>query len=91
VFVKDKIFMELIVTATVVLCMLSTLSFCLCLRGLVGVMATGRIRSGNYSQHFGGFSGRARRVARQYATFSLVVLGMASLLGAVRSFLELFT
>jgi hypothetical protein len=76
-------------TATVVLCVLSTLSFCLCLRGLVGVMANARDGVSSFGQRFG-FSRRARRFARSYATFALVVMGLASFIGAIKSYIELF-
>jgi hypothetical protein len=76
-------------TATVILCVLSTFGFCVCLRGLVGVMAHARIPRASYGQRFG-FSARARRVARHYATFALIVMGLASFAGAIKSYIDLF-
>ena len=75
-------------TATTVLCVLSTLSFCLCARGLMLVMPS---LSGPLRRNPGGFSARARRLARGYIVVSLTVLAMASLVSAVKSYLELFS
>lgn len=75
-------------TSTVILCLLSTISFCLCARGLVTVALSNR-NPMVYDRR--GFSAKAWRLAHQYTTFALAVLALASLAGAVSSYIELFS
>lgn len=74
--------------ATVLLCVLSTLTFCLCARGLVSV--TLGARGVPSILHRRGFSVRAWRVARAYVAFAFFVLAAMSLVGAVVSYFDLF-
>lgn len=74
-------------SATIVLCLLSTLSFCVCARALLWVAPMYR-RPALYVS--GTFSARAMRLALGYVLLALFVLAAFSLLGAVRSYIELF-
>jgi hypothetical protein len=78
------------VTATIILCLLSTISFCLALRGLVAVAYAAKHTPAAWSKQRFGFSGVAWRIARAYIAFALVILAAASLFGAFNSYLELF-
>ena len=77
-------------TATILLCQLSTISFCVALRGLVSVASAAKKTPAAWSGQRHGFSGVAWRIARAYIAFALVVLAAASLFGAFSSYLELF-
>lgn len=74
---------------TVLLCILSTLSFCVCARCLVLVtLESGR--GARLSLPGAKFSSRARRLARGYLTVALSILALVSLIGAFSSYFELF-
>lgn len=74
--------------ATVLLCVLSTLTFCLCARGLVNV--TLGVRGVPSILNRRGFSVRAWRLARAYVALAFFVLAVVSLAGAVISYFDLF-
>lgn len=74
--------------ATVALCMLSTLSFCLSLRWTM--LAARSVKKPIYGRPVG-YSPRAWRMARGYMTFAFAALSLLSLLGAVKSYVELFS
>jgi len=74
--------------ATVLLCVLSTLTFCLCARGLVSVTFGARGVPSVLNRR--GFSVRAWRLARAYLVFAFFVLAIVSLAGAVVSYFDLF-
>ncbi len=74
---------------TVILCVLSTFSFCFCARGLVAVATASRGAPALLNRH--GFSVAAWRLARGYVAFALTVLAVMSFVGIVVSYLELFT
>lgn len=80
---------EVNVLATVLLCILSSLSFCLAMRWLVklGLGSRKIYRVVNAR----GFSQAAWRLARAYICFALVLLAALSLFGAINSYYELFT
>jgi hypothetical protein len=73
--------------ATVVLCVLSTSVFCICLRLAVGVLSSPKPLMAFQSN---GFNLRTRRMIRSYLIFSLSTLGMLALGGAVHAYIELF-
>lgn len=78
-------------TATILLCVFSTLGFCLCARVLVTASAKNVAHSVSLHAHHGGFSVRARRIARGYVLFAVSLMGLISLFGAIKSYIELFT
>lgn len=79
---------------TVLLCVLSTLAFCLCGRFLIQVFGEPvRPRSNAPFLSFvvgGRSTGRALRVARGYLAFALVFMMVISAVGMVSSYIELF-
>jgi hypothetical protein len=74
---------------TVILCLLSTVSFCFCARGLVAVGTASRGAPLVLNRH--GFSVAAWRLARGYTAFALTVLAVMSFIGIVVSYMELFS
>ena len=72
--------------ATVLLCVISTVTFCVCARGVITMSAVPTVR---YKGE--GMSVRARRMARNYTVGSLAILMVMAFAGAVTSFLELFS
>lgn len=72
----------------VLLCVLSTFGFCICARALISLSTAPRVVS---HAALGGFSGGARRFARNYMIFALSLLAIVALLGAAFSFIELFS
>ena len=75
--------------ASVVLCVLSTLSFCICLRGLLTLLSAGH--TPNYIRGQYSFSMQARRIKRNYFTVAMIILAIGALMGAVSSYIELFS
>ena len=73
--------------ATVLLCVISTVTFCVCARGVITMSAVPTVRFRNGE----GMSVRARRMARNYTVGSLAILMVMAFAGAVTSFLELFS
>lgn len=73
---------------TVILCLLSTISFCLCARGLVMVFTASRGVPSIVDRQ--GFSVAAWRLARGYVAFALTLLTALSFAGAMLSYFELF-
>lgn len=72
---------------TVLLCLLSTLAFCGCTRGVLGL--AGRDEAVRGFTH--GASVAARRMVRGYLIFSLVLLATLAFAGAVVSYVDLFS
>lgn len=77
-------------TATILLCILSTLSFCLTLRGLVAVVTSAKNTRNAGSPARAGFSNSAWRMARAYVAFALLTLAALSLFGVFRNYFDLF-
>lgn len=73
---------------TVLLCVISTVMFCMCARGLMAV-STGP--KGWIPIQMGPFSASARRLARHYVVFAFFILMVVSLVSAISSFVELFS
>jgi len=76
-------------SATVILCILSTLIFCLCARGILWLAPLGRRPVFLYGNRK--FSARAVRFTLSYVKFALFVVAVVSLFEAVQSFIELFS
>jgi hypothetical protein len=75
--------------AYIPLCILSSIAFCACARGLIAV-ATGNATVAWRAKAMG-FSPRSMRVARLYLSMALSVLMTAAFVGMVRGFFELFS
>lgn len=73
---------------TIVLCVVSTLTFCFCARSLIAIHAGAR---GQYVLNSGTFSVRAKRLARSYAYMAISLLAIVALVGAIRSYVDLFS
>ncbi len=73
-------------TATVALCILSTIAFCLCTRGVIASTSS-RVPP----RLIEGSSAQAKRIARAYLVFALVVLAVVAFAGATFSYVELFS
>ena len=87
-------------TATVALCVISSLTFCFCVRLLIGLADSSsrpawahrsnfNIKSGPVARFGLKFSGGARRVGRQYAIFAIGSLTLLAGVGTVRAFIDL--
>ena len=74
-------------TVTVVLCILSTIGFCACVRA---AMAFASVKLAPAAIVGSNFSINARKIARSYATGCFVLLAGFALVGAVHFYLELF-
>lgn len=81
----DDEFLRMI--ATVILSLVTTFSFCLCVRGFFWLLALERRPPYLISRNF---SASAIRIGLSYFKFSLLVLAIFSLVGAIQSFIELF-
>lgn len=78
--------------AATLICITSTMAFCLCARLLLEVLGSARRPAWMLNTRGGiQFSASARRLARTYAAFAIVVLMGLSAIGAVSSFVEIFT
>lgn len=75
--------------ATVLLCMASCLTFCLCVRGFFAVTWAGENLPSDRQVWSRGFSSAAWRLAQGYVRIAFLVLACVSLIGTVTSFLEL--
>lgn len=75
-------------TATVALCVLSTIGTCVGARICLSLSLTAG-KSLSFSSR-SRFSGSARRLARNYAFFAVAALTTMALVAAVRSYLDLF-
>ncbi len=77
--------------ATVLLCLLSTTTFCLCTRGVIALSSAG-FEVTRFSGRWGwGLSVQAKRIARGYLIFALVALAAMAFFGAAVSYVELFS
>ena len=74
-------------SATIVLCILSTMTFCLCLRAIIGLLNSRLQPSVIVGSSF---SMTARRIARGYLMVATTVLALLALVGSVHYYLELF-
>lgn len=74
----------------VILCILSTMAFCVSARFLIQLSATPTM-SVKMLQDREKFSMRAQRVARSYACFALAILSLMFFASMVQSYLELFS
>ena len=74
-------------TATVLLCVIFTTTFCLCTRGVLALSSV-QPRQFNIT---GQNSQRAKRVARGYLIFAMTILSVGAFLGAAVSYFDLFT
>jgi hypothetical protein len=72
---------------TVIMCVLSTLAFCLFSRGFFSFAVSER---GRVLVYRSSFSFTARKLARRYWLFAMALLAIVSFVSAVRSFVDLF-
>lgn len=73
----------------VLLCLISSVTFCLCARFLIQVI--GSATRGGFAVQYGQYSSRARRLARTYFVSSLVLLMALAFFGAIKSYIDLFS
>ena len=74
--------------AYIPLCILSSIAFCLCARGLI-VLASGEAMV-SWRLKANGLSAASARLARNYLTFALSLLMGVAFIGMVKGFVELF-
>ena len=78
-------------TATLVICVLSTLTFCLCTRGVMALAASPGEARRLGSRVDRKFSSQAKRIARAYLLFAMILLAGLALAGAAYSYIDLFS
>lgn len=72
---------------TIILCVLSTIVFCGCVRATMALVS---LRFAPSALAGSSFSVGARRMARNYAAGAFALLAIVALVGAVRFYVELF-
>lgn len=75
---------------SVVLCILWTTVFCACVRGWMQVAVKPQLGSSLTARGSSSYNLQARRILRSYWQFSLFILAVGSLVGAVSSYIDLF-